>query len=165
MGNAETPISKPEFSAAAQEELEAIFSRYPDRRSAMLMVLHLAQREFGYLSPAVEELVAEIMEQPVTEIHGVVTFYTMYNTKPVGKYHLQLCRNISCWIKKAPGLLEHLKSRLGVEVGQTSSDGKFTLTEVECLAHCENAPAMQINDDIICDLTKEKVDRLIDELK
>ncbi len=165
MNNAETTTSKPEFSAAAQEELETIFSRYPDRRSAMLMVLHLAQREFGYISPGVEELVAEVMERPVTEIHGVVTFYTMYNTKPVGKYHIQLCRNISCWIKNAPGLLEYLKSRLGIDVGQTTSDGKFTLSEVECLAHCENAPTMQINDDIICDLTKEKIDRLIDELK
>ena len=164
MSNAEK-TTKPEFSAAAQEELKALFARYPDRQSAMLMVLHLAQREFGYISLEVEELVAEVMERPVTEVHGVVTFYTMYNINPIGKYHVQLCRNIACWIKKAPGLLEHLKSKLGIDVGQTSSDGIFTLTEVECLAHCENAPAMQINDDIIGDLTEEKIDRLIDGLK
>jgi len=151
------------FSAEAQAELGEILARYPDRQSATLPVLHLAQREFGFISTEVEELVAAAMDRPVAEIHGVVTFYTMYNTKPVGKYHIQICRNISCWLHNAPGLLQHLKNRLGIEVGQTTPDGRFTLSEVECLAHCEFAPALQFNDEIIGNLTKEKIDRLIDE--
>ena len=158
-----TNTAPPEFSPAAQKELEGILAKYPDRLSAMLPDLHLAQREFGYISPGVEELVARIMERPVTEVRGVVTFYTMYNTRPVGRHHIQICRNIACWLHNAPGLLEHLKSRLGIGVGQTTPDGKFTLTEVECLAHCEYAPVLQINDEIIGNLTKEKIDRLIDE--
>ena len=154
-----------EFSAAARQDIEAIFARYPDRQSATLPVLYVAQREFGYISPAVEELAAEVLKRPVTEIHGIVTFYTLFRTRPIGKYHIQLCRNISCWLNNAPGLLEHLKHRLGIEVGRTTPDGKFSLSQVECLGHCEFAPALQINDEIIGNLTREKIDRLIDEAK
>ena len=153
-----------EFSPAARQEAEAIIARYPARDSATLPILHLAQREFGYISPAVEHLVAALLQRPVTEIHGVVTFYTMFHQKPLGRYHIQICRNISCWLKNAPGLLEHLKKRLGIDVGETTPDGKFTLSEVECLAHCEYAPAMQVNDDIVGDLTKEKIDQLIHDM-
>lgn len=153
------------FSPAASKEAEAIIARYPARDSATLPILHLAQREFGYISPAVEHLVADVLQRPVADIHGVVTFYTMFNQKPVGKYHIQICRNISCWLKNAPGLLEHLKNKLGIDVGQTTPDGKFTLTAIECLAHCEQAPAMQVNDDIITNLTKEKIDTLLNDLK
>lgn len=154
-----------EFSAAAQQEAEAIIARYPERHSAILPLLHLVQHEFGYITPAAEHLVAGLLQMPVTEVHGVVTFYTMFNQKPVGKYHIQICRNISCWLKNAPELLKHLKSKLGIDVGETSADGKFTLTEVECLAHCEFAPALQINDDIIGNLSKEKIDQIISDAK
>lgn len=153
------------FSPAAQQEAEAIIARYPAKDSAALPILHLAQREFGYISPAVEQLVADLLQRPVADIHGVVTFYTMFNKKPVGKYHIQICRNISCWLKNAPGLLEHLKHKLRIDVGETTPDGKFTLTAIECLAHCEQAPAMQVNDDIITNLTKEKIDKLISDMK
>ena len=158
-------IKPAEFSPAVQQEAAAIIARYPERNSAILPLLHLAQREFGYLSPEVEHLVANLLQRPVTEVHGVITFYTMFNSKPAGKYHIQICRNISCWIKNAPDLLEHLKSKLGIEVGETTADGKFTLTEVECLAHCEQAPALQINDEIIGNLTKEKIDQIINDAK
>ncbi len=153
-----------EFSPEAQKEAEKIIARYPSKDSAALPVLFLAQREFGYITPAAEQLVADLLQRPVADIHGVVTFYTMFNQKPVGKYHIQICRNISCWIKNAPGLLEYLKSKLGIDVGETTADGKFTLSEVECLAHCEQAPAMQINDDIIANLTTEKIDKIISDL-
>jgi len=167
MANSETATESgiPQFSAAAQDELKAIFALYPDRQSATLPVLHLAQREFGFISPAVEELVAKVLKRPVTEVHGVVTFHTMFNTHAVGKYHIQICRNISCWLCNSPGLLSHLKNRLGIDVGQTTPDGKFTLSQVECLGHCEFAPALQINDEIVGNLTAEKIDHLIDEAK
>ena len=154
-----------EFSPAARTEIEAIFAKYSDRNSATLPVLHVAQREFGWISPEVEELVARVMDRPVRDIHGVATFYTMFHTRPAGRYHIQLCRNISCWLNNAPGLLEHLKHRLGIEVGRTTPDGKFSLSQVECLGHCEFAPTLQINDEIIGNLTREKIDRLIDEAK
>jgi NADH-quinone oxidoreductase E subunit len=158
-------IKPAEFSPEAQQEAAAIIARYPERNSAILPILHLAQREFGYITPEAEYLVADLLQRPVTDVHGVVTFYTMFNRKPVGKYHIQICRNISCWLKNAPGLLEHLKNKLGIDVGETSADGKFTLTEVECLAHCEYAPVLQINDEIIGNLTKEKIDQIIDDAK
>jgi NADH-quinone oxidoreductase E subunit len=165
MANADTiqENQTAEFSPEAQREAEAIIARYPDRHSATLPILFLAQQEFGYISPAVEHLVAQVLQRPVTEVHGVATFYTMFNTRPVGQYHIQICRNISCWIKNAPGLLEYLKNKLGIDVGETTADGKFTLSEVECLAHCEYAPVLQINDEIIGNLTKEKIDQIIND--
>jgi NADH-quinone oxidoreductase subunit E len=160
-GQATEILEKVQFSPEAQQEVDRILAAYPDRYSTTLPLLHLAQREFGYISPAVEQLVADILDRPVTEIHGVVTFYTMYNEQPVGKHHVQLCRNITCWIKNAPGLLEYLKEKLGIEVGETSADGLFTLSEVECLAHCEYAPVIQINDEIIGNITREKIDEIV----
>ncbi len=156
---------KVEFSAEAQKKVEQILASYPDKYSTTLPLLTLAQREFGYISPAVEQLVADIIDRPVTEIHSAVTFYTMYNTKPIGKYHIQICRNITCWIKNAPGLLDYLKEKLGIDVGETSQDGMFTLSEVECLAHCEYAPVIQVNDDIIGNVTKEKIDEIVDNAR
>jgi NADH-quinone oxidoreductase E subunit len=153
------------WSAAARAEIERLVSRYPDRRSATLPVLWLAVREFGWISHQVELIVAEVLQRPLDEIHEVVTFYTMYPRRPLGRHHIQICRNISCWLAGADNLRDYVMGKLGIRSGQTTPDGKFTLSEVECLAYCECAPAMRFDDRYIGNLTREAIDRLIAEAK
>lgn len=153
------------FSDAALKELEAIRSRYPDREAAILPALHLAQREFGYVSDEAIVCIAGILGFTPARIEGVATFYTMYNRKPVGKYHLQVCRNISCAILGAEQLIEHVSKKLGIRPGETTPDGRFTLTAVECLGSCGTAPVMQVNDDYHENLTEEKIDALLERLQ
>lgn len=151
------------WSDAAKRDINAIFAKYPDKRSATLPVLWLAVREFGWISYQVELIVADVLERPLNEIHQVVTFYTMYPRKPMGKHQIQLCRNISCWLAGAEDLREHIKQVLGIGVGETTPDGKFTLSEVECLAYCECAPAMRFDDKYVGNLTRESVAQIIKE--
>ena len=151
----------PELTDRTKKKIEEIASRYTIKEAALLPVLHLVQHEVGFISSQEEKQVAHLLDIKPIKVKEVVTFYTMYNQKPVGKYHIQLCRNITCWIKNAPGLLEYLKEKLGIEVGETSADGLFTLSEVECLAHCEYAPVIQVNDDIIGNITREKIDEIV----
>jgi len=152
-----------DWSAAARAEIEAIVARYPDRRSATLPVLWLAVREFGWISHQVEEIAAEILQRPLDEIHEVVTFYTMYPRRPLGRHHIQICRNISCWLAGAVNLRDYLMEKLGIGVGETTPDGKFTLSEVECLAYCECAPALQFDVRYVGNLTRDAIDRLLAE--
>ena len=149
------------FSETARRELETILARYPDREAAILPALHLAQREFGYLSDEAIVYVAGHLGFTPARIEGVATFYTMYNRKPVGKYHLQICRNISCSLLGAEHLIDHVSRKLGVHPGETTPDGKFTLSKVECLGSCGTAPVLQLNDDYHEDLTEEKIDALL----
>jgi NADH-quinone oxidoreductase subunit E len=152
------------FSDAARRELEAIRSRYPDQEAAILPALHLAQREFGYVSDEAIGYLAGLLGFQPARIEGVATFYTMYNRKPVGKYHVQICRNLSCSLLGAEHLIEHVSKKLGVKPGETTPDGKFTLTAVECLGSCGTAPVMQVNDDYHESLTEETIDALLDRL-
>ncbi len=154
------PVS---WSEEAKAKIAEIIARYPDKQSAIMPILWLAVEEFGWISPQVETIVGEILDRPVNKVHSVVTFYSMYPRKPMGKHHVQICRNISCWLAGAPGLVDHLKSKLGIEPGEVSEDGKFSLEEVECLAHCECAPALRIDDRIEGNLTREKIDQLIQD--
>ncbi|MGH7832984.1 MAG: NADH-quinone oxidoreductase subunit NuoE [Candidatus Binatia bacterium] len=154
-----------QFSQAALKEFEETVSRYPKREAAMIPVLYLAQREFGYLSPEAIEYVAELMGLSPARVYGVVTFYTMLYRKPVGKHHVQVCRTLPCALKGAEKITELLKARLGIGVGETTGDGRFTLSEVECLASCGTAPMMQVNDDYYEDLTEEKLERILEGLK
>lgn len=151
------------WSEASKQEIAAIFAKYADKRSATLPVLWLAVREFGWISYQIELIVAEILERPLNEIHEVVTFYTMFPRRPMGKHHIQLCRNLSCWLSGAEDLRDHIKQVLGIGVGETTPDGKFTLSEVECLAYCECAPAMRFDDKYVGNLSKESVSRIITE--
>ncbi len=150
------------WSDEARREAEAIIARYPDKMSATLPVLWLAVKEFGWISPRVEGIVGEILGRPVNQIHEVVTFYTMYPRKPMGKHHIQICRNISCWIHGETNLVNHIKERLGIDVGEVTKDGRFSLEEVECLAFCECAPCLRMDNRYEGNLTKEKIDQLID---
>lgn len=158
---------RPRFSEAALRQIQEIFKRYPaDRRqSAVMPVLHLAQREFGgWLSRESLDYVAEVVGMPPIRVYEVATFYTMYNLKPVGRYHVQVCTNISCWLCNSDLVMQTLKTKLKVMVGGTTEDKRFTLHEVECLGACVNAPMMQINDDYYENLTVDKVTEIIDRL-
>jgi len=154
------PVS---WSAEARTKIDAIIARYPDSQSAIMPILWLAVEEFGWISPQVETIVGEVLKKPVNHVHSVVTFYTMYPRKPIGRNHIQICRNISCWLSGAPGLVEHLKGKLGIEAGEVTADGKFSLEEVECLAYCECAPALRIDGRYEGNLTREKIDQLIQD--
>jgi len=152
------------LSENAKAKINQFKEKYPDPRSALLTALHVAQREHGWLSPEVMRDVAEVMELPRTEVASVASFYTMFNRQPVGENLIQVCTNISCSLLGAEHIVEYLKSKLGIDVGETTSDKKFTLVIVECLGSCGTAPMMQINDTYYENLTEEKVDRILAEL-
>ena len=131
----------------------------------MLPVLYLAQREFGYIGPEAIDYVAQLMGQAPARVLGVVSFYTMFNMKPIGRHHIQVCRTLPCALGGAERVTEFLSEKLGIKPGQTTEDGRFTLSEVECLASCGTAPMMQINDDYYENLTEAKIDEILDRLK
>lgn len=152
------------FSDAARAEFDRLLTRYPDKEAVILPALHLAQREFGYVSDEAVEYIAGLLGVSPARINGVATFYTMYNRKPVGKYHVQICRNIACSLLGAEHLIEHVAGKLGVKPGETTPDGKFTLSLVECLGSCGTAPVMQVNDDYYENLTEASIDAVLDRL-
>ena len=154
-----------EFSAETYKEFEETIARYPKKEAAILPVLYLAQQEFGYLGPEAIEYVARLMGQSPARVHGVVSFYTMLKTKPIGRHHIQVCRTLPCALRGAEQLTGFIKKTLGIEVGQTTADGRFTLSEVECLASCGTAPMMQVNDDYYENLTDGKVTEILASLK
>jgi NADH-quinone oxidoreductase E subunit len=133
------------FSDAALTEYREILGRYPTRRAALMPTLWLAQREFGWLSVPVQEYVAQLMELPLAWVTSVASFYTMYWKEPVGRWHLQLCRNLPCALRGAGELRTLVREQLGIGHGETTSDGRFSFEEVECLASCGTAPVIQIN--------------------
>ena len=154
-----------EFSPETYRKFEETVARYPRKEAAMLPVLYLAQREFSHLGPEAIEYVAKLMGQSPARVHGVVSFYTMFNTKPIGRHHIQICRTLSCALGSAEKITDFTKKKLGIEVGETTADGRFTLSEVECLASCGTAPMMQIDDDYYEKLTEDKVGEILDTLK
>jgi NADH-quinone oxidoreductase E subunit len=153
------------FTEENLRKVEEIKKRYPKQMAAVLPVLWLAQEQFGWISEEVMHYVADLLDVPFNHILGVVTFYTMYNKKPVGKYHIQVCANISCMLRGSDNLLEHLEKKLGVKIGETTADRMFTLEEVECLGSCGTAPMMQVNDDYYDNLSAEKIDQLLEEFR
>ena len=154
-----------EFRADLKKRIEEITARYPSRQAALLPVLHLVQSETGFLSAEEERAVALILGIPPIKVREVVTFYTMFTRKPLGRFHLQVCSNLSCSLAAGERILRHLQAKLGIGVGETSPDGKYTLTEVECMGACEQAPCMMVNFDYHGNLDPEKVDRILEELK
>jgi len=154
-----------EFSPETWQRFEELVGRYPKKEAALIPVLSMAQKEFGHLSLEAMEYVAKIMELPAARVYSVVSFYTMLNMKPVGKYHIQVCRTLPCALMGAERMTARLKKKLGIQVGETTSDGNFTLTEVECLASCGTGPMMQVNEDYYENLTEAKVDDVLESLK
>ncbi|HUP47919.1 MAG TPA: NAD(P)H-dependent oxidoreductase subunit E [Thermoanaerobaculia bacterium] len=159
------PSKKVEFRPEAKERFEWILTRYPTREAALLPTLHLAQEEWGWISPETVHYVGSLLGLSPATVFGVVSFYNMYNQKPVGKYHLQVCTNLSCMVTRAYDIYEHLCDKLGVEPGQTTRDGRFTVGEVECLGSCDTAPVVQVNHDYHENMSLEKMDELLTKLK
>jgi NADH-quinone oxidoreductase E subunit len=154
-----------DFSAQAKQQIEKLRTRYPTRQAVLLPVLHLAQDEFGHLSDEVIDLVANTLSLPAAHVFGVVTFYTMFHREPHGANELMVCTNVSCMLKGAYDILGHIEKRLGIKPGETTADGAFTLIEEECLAACANAPMMICGPEYYLDLTPDKVDKTLDELR
>ena len=143
---------------------EELKTKYPTLKSLTLPLLWMIQEEQGWISPEAMTYAAGLLNLPVRHIYGVVTFYTMFNTKPVGKYHLQVCTNISCKLLGSGEIAGHICKKLGIKTGETTPDKRFTLNEVECLGSCGTAPMMQVNDDYAENLTPAAVDKLLSSL-
>jgi NADH-quinone oxidoreductase subunit E len=155
-------LTLPEKSRAyIQKELK----RYEARESALIPALFEAQKVFGHITPEVIDVLAMEMDIPQSRVNEVAQFYTMFNKEPVGKYHIQVCTNISCAMVGARDTVELFCKKIGVKPGEVSADGRFTVSAVECLGSCGTAPMAQINDEYHENLTAEKVDRLLRELK
>jgi NADH-quinone oxidoreductase subunit E len=157
------------FTEEKKQQITEIISRYPagKQKSALLPILHLAQEKHGWLPIEVMNEVAEVLDIHPIEVYEVATFYTMFHMKPVGKYVLEICRTGPCCLLGAENLIQYLKEKLHIEEGETTADGMFTLKPVECLASCGTAPVLQIGPEYIYEenLTKEKIDQLIDRLR
>jgi NADH-quinone oxidoreductase subunit E len=155
------------FSEEALARANKIIARYPQgkQKSALLPLLHLAQSEFdGWLSPGVMDYVASILGIRPIEVYEVATFYSMYNTKPVGKCLIEVCQTSSCWLHGSEEIVAHIKNKLRIDVGETTADGMFTLKVVECLGSCGTAPMLQCGANFYENLTTEKVDELLEKL-
>ena len=147
-------------------ECEALLARYPQKAAALIPLLHIAQRTMGgWISPAVEAGVAKYLDVSDQHVRGVVTFYTMFNTKPVGRHHVQVCRTLSCWLRGAGDLTRCLKDKTGLAPGETDAERRFTVSEVECIGLCEVAPALFVNDDAHVNVTPASLAKLLDGLK
>jgi len=153
----------PRFSDARLAEIRELVARYPAPRSALLPVLHMAQEDFGWLSPEVQQMVADVLGVSLMHVREVVTFYTMFREQPCGKYLMEVCTNASCMLNGANELVRHMCDKLGIKVGETTPDGLFTVTEVECAGACGGAPVVQINNEYHERVTPEDMDAFIDE--
>jgi len=141
------------FTEQRLAEIDVLVKKYPAARSALLPVLHMAQEDFGYLPMAVQQLVADTLDLRLMVVREVVTFYTMFREQEAGKYRLEVCTNVGCMLNGADELVQHITKSLGINIGETTADGMFTVTEVECAGACSGAPVVQINNEY-----HEKVD-------
>lgn len=145
--------------------IEALRGRYPTSRALVLPALWIAQHQEGYISQEMMQEIARLLNVPFGHVLGVVTFYTMFHTKPTGRHHIEVCTNVSCMLRGSDRIVKHLEERLGIPLGATSDDGKWTLSEVECMGSCGTAPMVAVGEAYYENLTAEKVDRLLDGLK
>lgn len=152
-------------SDAGKERLEKILSRYPTKRAALLPLLNYAQERNGWVSGRAMQEIAEALDLTPAYVHSVATFYTMYNRRPVGRFLIQVCTNISCHLCRAEEVLERFLAETGVRLGETSDDELFTVMEVECLGACGFATVVQINDAYYEDVTAERVPAIVEELR
>ena len=148
-----------------QKEIDDILSRYPVKRSALIPLLYLAQQDEGFVSEAAMKEIAGLLRLTPPQVYETATFYTMLNLKRVGKFHLQVCKSLMCALAGSDTVIGWVKTKLGIRPGETTTDGLFTLTAVECLAACGTAPMMQVNEDYYERLTEEIFDRILTDLK
>ena len=152
------------FPPEAMERIREILELYPTKQAALLPVLWVAQETYGWISKESAEEVARVLELPASHVDGVLTFYTMYNLQPVGRHLLQVCTSISCHLAGAEDLIAHCRKRLGIGLEETTPDGKFTMVEVECIAGCDRAPSMMVNDKYYEPMDAKMLDALLDRL-
>lgn len=153
------------FSTGLSKRIEEVVRQHESRESALISVLRVVQDEYGWLSRESMEQVAEMLQIPPAQVQNVATFYTMFFTEPVGKHVIWLCRTLSCALRGAENVEHYMCDKLGIKTGETTSDGKITLLEAECLASCGTAPAMLVDNTLYEELTKEKIDELIEKLR
>jgi NADH-quinone oxidoreductase subunit E len=153
------------LSEARERELEDILKRYPTKMAACIPALHLCQAQNGWCSDEVVAYVATRLDLPAAHVKGVVTFYTLFNQKPVGKHQLWVCRTLPCALRGADDLLHHCEKKLGIHAGETTADGKITLKTAECLASCGTAPMIQVDQEYHENLTLDAVDTILAKLK
>jgi NADH-quinone oxidoreductase E subunit len=153
------------FDEVMEETITEILERYPTAQAALLPLLWLCQERWGWISPGIAAAIAERLGLSPAYVEGVTSFYTMFLRRPPGRYVLQVCTTLSCQLCGAGGLVEHLKAKLGIDFGETTADGRFTLVDVQCLGACGEAPILQINNDYYTDLDVERLDELLDGLK
>jgi len=159
------PRKTVEFPPEAKKRFEHILTRYPNKEAALLPTLHLVQEIWGYISPEAVHYVGELLDLSPATVFGVVSFYDMYDQKPVGKYRLRVCTNLSCMVNNAYDIYEHLCERLHVKPHETTKDGLYTVLEVECLGSCGTAPVVQVNNDYHESMSVRKMDDLLEKLK
>ena len=152
------------LSNQSMTRIKEVMAHYPNKQAALLPILHLVQEEKGYVPEELEADIADLVEVPVVKVREVLSFYTLYNRLPVGKYHIQMCRTISCTLCGHRDLLKYVKEKLGIDVGETTPDGQYTLSVVECLAACETAPMMQINEKYYGNLSTRRIDEILASL-
>ena len=153
------------FTEENLKKIEELRKRYPTSQALTLPVLWLAQEQFGYISEATMKYVAELLAVPFGHILGVVTFYTMFHREHCGKHHIEVCTNVSCMLRGSGKIVDHLETKLGIRLGETSEGKKWTLSEVECMVSCGTAPMLAIGEQYYEDLSPEKVDKILAELK
>jgi len=162
------PVKMPDeiatFSAEVEAEIDRHLAKYPVMRSAILPLMFIVQRERGYLDPPGVSYLAKRLNLRITDIWEVATFYSMIHTKQIGKYHIQVCKTLSCKLLGSDRITRYCAKKLGIKVGETTADGRFSLSEVECLGSCGTAPMFQVNFDYHENLTTEKVDQILDSL-
>lgn len=154
-----------QFTSENKQKFESLLTKYPNKQAALLPTLWLAQEQNGHLSLDVQEYVANLLNLSPVHVRGVVSFYTMYKEQPVGKYHLQVCRTLSCALVGCESIVRHLDETHKIKNGETTPDGMFSLELVECLASCGTGPVMQVNESYFENLNTDKVDQLIKKLK
>ena len=153
------------FPEAVREKIPAIINRYAQKRAALLPLLWLVQEEHGYVSEEAMTEVAALLDLTPPQVFQTISFYTMYNPKPIGKFHVQVCRSLMCALVGSEDVMRWISAKLGIKAGETTADNLFTLKQVECLGSCATGPMMQVNDDYYESLTQEKLNRILDDLK
>jgi NADH-quinone oxidoreductase subunit E len=159
------PTRQVEFPAEVKARFDQILTRYPTKEACLLPTLHLVQETWGWISPEAVHYVGGLLDLSPATVFGVVSFYDMYNQKPMGKYNLRVCTNLSCMVSNAYDIYEHLCDKLQVNPHETTKDGRFTVLEVECLGSCGTAPVVQVNNDYHENMSVEKMNALLEKLK
>jgi len=153
------------LSEASLRKIEELKTKYPTTQAMTLPVLWMVQEEHGFISPEAMKYVADLLKVSYGHVFGVVTFYTMYNARKIGKHHIEVCTNVSCLLRGSGKIVEHLEHRLGIKMGETSRDGTWTLSEVECMGSCGTAPMCAVGEEYYENLNPEKVDSVLNKLQ